>query len=115
MYHANYLKYFERARTERLRSLGFELNDLQNREGVLFVVRSIQVEYLKPAYFNDALWVTAEIEQIKAASLNFKQFILRDPDDILCEALVRVVCLWADAFRPAAIPNHLLHSLKHDA
>jgi acyl-CoA thioester hydrolase len=114
VYHANYVKYFERARTERLRALGFELDELRNHAGIIFAVRSMQVEYLRPARFNDALSVSAEIVQIKSASLTFEQAIIRGPDEILCEAAVRVVCLRADAFRPAAIPDFLLHSLKND-
>ena len=114
VYHANYIKYLERARTERLRALGFELDELQRHEGIIFAVRSMQVDYLKPARFNDALSVSAELDQVKSASLNFKQTIFRATDEIVCEAAVRVVCLRADAFRPTAIPDILLQSLKND-
>lgn len=114
VYHANYLKYFERARTEYLRSLGHQLDVLLQNEGVLFVVKSMQIDYLKPARFNDALQVELEITALKSASLIFLQTLMRESDEILSVAEVRVVCLRADGFRPVAIPEFLLQSLKND-
>ncbi|MBI5611719.1 MAG: YbgC/FadM family acyl-CoA thioesterase, partial [Gammaproteobacteria bacterium] len=73
VYYANYLKFMERARTEWLRGLGFEQDELSRTEGVIFAVRAAQVEYLKPARFNDALEVTVELARRGAASINFKQ------------------------------------------
>lgn len=112
VYHANYLKYFERARTEYLRKLGFQLDALLRDEGVLFVVRSLQIDYLKPARFNDALEVSTEITTVRSASLIFRQTLLRTNDDMLSAADVRVVCLQAEGFRPVAIPEILLQSFN---
>ena len=117
VYYANYLKFFERARTERLRMLGFQQDVLRATEGVIFAVKSVQVEYMKPARFNDALWVTADISEIKRASLSFHQEIRREAaqGDKLCEAQVRVVCLTDTELRPTAIPDLLLQRIKDDA
>ncbi len=114
VYYANYLKFFERARTERLRALGVEQDEIRSSCGVLFAVRSVQAEYLKPARFNDALLVTAEVKELKRASLVFDQEIRRgSPDgEKLCEANIRVVCLSDGDLRPAAIPGFLLELIK---
>ncbi|MBP1148740.1 MULTISPECIES: tol-pal system-associated acyl-CoA thioesterase [Methylocaldum] len=114
VYHASYLRFFERARTEFLRSLGFEQDDLRTRHGILFAVRSMQIDYVKAARFNEMLWVSAEVEQLKSASLTFKQLAVRQDNELVCEARVRVVCLVAETFRPTAIPDFLLQRLKND-
>ncbi|HHJ39008.1 MAG: 4-hydroxybenzoyl-CoA thioesterase [Methylothermaceae bacteria B42] len=106
VYYANYLKYFERARTEFLRELGFEQDVLRENEGVIFAVKSIQVDYIQPARFNDYLSVTAQVTAIRRASLDFQQEILKDQSP-LCRASVRIVCLNAEAFRPCSIPPSL--------
>ncbi len=116
VYYANYLKFFERARTERLRAIGFEQDELRASDGVLFAVKSVRVEYLKPAKFNDQLWVTADIAELKRASLTFTQEIRRnDPcGERLCEASIRIACLTADGLRPAPIPDYLLQRIKDE-
>jgi acyl-CoA thioester hydrolase len=113
VYYANYLRFYERARTERLRALGFEQDQIRNEHGVLFAVRSVQVEYIKPARFNDALHVTADMSDIRRASVIFKQAIHRADGEKLSEARVRVVCLSDGEFRPTPIPDHLLEQLKN--
>jgi acyl-CoA thioester hydrolase len=107
MYHSNYLNFFERARTEMLRDLGFEQNELREKNGVIFAVRSMQIEYLRPAKFNDLVQVSATISQTKKASLTFEQIIKRK-DEILCTASCRIACLTADNLQPTAIPDFLL-------
>lgn len=116
VYYANYLKFFERARTERLRAIGFEQDELRAAEGVLFAVKSVQAEYLKPARFNEQLWVTAEIGELKRASLSFTQEIRRDQPggDALCTATIRIVCLGSEDMRPAPIPDFLLQRIKDE-
>jgi acyl-CoA thioester hydrolase len=113
VYHANYLKFFERARTERLRLIGFEQDELRRSLGIVFAVKSVQVNYLRPARFNDSLWVSAEVAEVKRASLTFTQDIrLRLPEgEKLCEATIRVACLTEGAMRPAAIPGLLLEQI----
>lgn len=114
VYHASYLRFFERARTEFLRSLGFEQDELRTRHGILFAVRSMQVDYVKAARFNEMLWVSAEVDQLKSASLTFKQQAVRQDNELVCETRVRVVCLVAETFRPTAIPDFLLQQLNND-
>jgi acyl-CoA thioester hydrolase len=115
VYHANYLKFFERARTERLRALGFEQDEIRASHGVIFAVKSAQVEYLKPARFNDALLVSAEVAGLKRASLSFAQEIRRGgpAGERICQASIRVACLSAGELRPAAIPGFLLERIKN--
>lgn len=111
VYYANYLRFFERARTERLRVLGFEQDRLRAEAGVLFAVRSAHVNYLKPARFNDLLKVSAEISELRRASLRFHQWILRG-EERLCEADIDIVCLTDETLRPTAIPDFLLQRIK---
>jgi len=113
VFYANYLKFFERARTEMLRAQGHEQDVLIAEFGVIFVVRSVQVEYLKPARFNDMLLASAKVTEAKKASLVFEQEIMRG-DEVLCKGTIRIACLDADAMTPKAIPQHLLKPLKHE-
>ncbi len=114
VYYANYLKFFERARTEHLRSLGFEQDELRKTAGLLFVVRSVQVDYLKPARFNDTLFVSTAVAELKRAGITFSQEIrLGNPEGVkLCEASIRVACIADGEFRPTAIPGFLLERIK---
>lgn len=113
VYYANYLKFYERARTEKLRALGYEQDDLLNKEGIIFVVRTVQVDYLQPARFNELLQVSAEMSDVKKASLTFNQTISRK-DDLISTGLIRIACLDANTLRPKAIPKYLLEQLKHE-
>lgn len=112
VYHANYLRFMERARTEWLRVLGFELDALERDHGILFVVRSLEIDFLKPARFNDRLWATAALDRIRSVSLYFRQAVTRNEHEILCEARMRVVCLSAETFRPRAIPEFIMGRLN---
>lgn len=106
VYYANYLKFMERARTELLRHHGFEQDELRAREKVIFAVRSVQVDYLAPARFNDLLQVRTEILQAGRASLTFGQDVLREADGrLLCRGEVKVACLDSETFRARAIPD----------
>ena len=115
VYYANYLKFFERARTESLRALGFEQDRLMVEEEVIFAVRSITVNYLKPAKFNDDLIVSADVAAIKRASLLFEQRIARvdDSDTILCAATVRIACLDCHSLRPKPMPKSIMQALQY--
>lgn len=106
VYYANYLKFMERARTEWLRALGFEQDELIRRDGVIFAVRSAKIEFLKPARFNDMLQVTAQVGRRGKASLTFAQEIRRD-GLTLCEGEVKVACLDAATFAPRPIPESI--------
>ena len=115
VFYANYLKYFERARTEWLRSLGLEQRQLRETSGGLFVVSAAQVRYHLPARLDDELMVTAWPLDIGRASLTIQQqALLKTPaaNTLLCEATIRVG--WVDAidYKPARIPPTLLETLK---
>ena len=107
VYYANYLKFLERARTEWLRALGVEQTELAERDGVLFVVRRVEADYLKPARFNDALTVVCRLAELGRASLAMDQG-LRRGEDLLLSARVQVACVSAGQFKPARIPAHVL-------
>jgi acyl-CoA thioester hydrolase len=106
VYHANYIKFFERARTEMLRSKGIEQDALIQEDNIIFVVHSIAVEYLSPARFNELIEVHSTITQLKKASLIFDQHIYRG-EKLLCQATVIIACLNAGNFRLKAIPPRL--------
>ncbi|MDD4906369.1 tol-pal system-associated acyl-CoA thioesterase [Methylobacter tundripaludum] len=110
VFYANYLKFFERARTEMLRAMGYEQDELIANEGIIFVVRSVQVDYLSPARFNEQLQVSAKVSLAKKASLTFEQVITRS-DDVLCKGSVRIACLDAQTMRPKAIPETLFRAI----
>ncbi len=110
VFYANYLKFFERARTEMLRAMGFEQDELMINEGVIFVVRSIQVDYLSPARFNDQLQVSAKPGSAKKASLTFEQAVTRG-DDVICQGNIRIASLDVVTMRPKAIPETLFKAL----
>jgi len=110
VYYANYLKFMERARTEWLRSLGFEQDRLIAEENLIFAVRNLDIDYRRPARFNDALTVSAAIAEHGRASLTFDQEVRRD-DELLCSGRVRIACLSADGLRPRPMPDHMLAAL----
>lgn len=112
VYYANYLKFLERARTEYLRSLGFEQDQLKLQNGIIFAVHSLSIQYRKPAVFNDALTVSALVIDRGKATLTFRQMVTRERDKALvCSAEVKIACLQADTFSPARIPANILEVL----
>ncbi len=119
VYYANYMKFMERARTEWLRGYGFEQDDLAKREGIIFAVRSIDVEYLRPARFNDLLQVSVQLKEKGAATMKFFQQVISPgtnppPGDVLCTGAVRLACLDATTLRPRRIPEPLLTEIVCD-
>jgi acyl-CoA thioester hydrolase len=115
VYHANYLKFMERARTEWLRYLGFEQTDLRQSLGVLFVVRRLSMQYRRPATFNDELVVETRLRKMGHSLLEFEQVILRNGDkhtEQLTEAVVEVVCVETGQFKPATIPDSIRNVIK---
>lgn len=113
VYYANYLKFMERARTEFLRSLGFEQDRLKQEQGLIFAVHSLSAKYIKPAVFNDELIVTTSISSTGRASLTFTQCVNRASDlRRLCVAEVKVACLDAEQFSPAVMPSAILNCLQ---
>ena len=112
VYHAQYLKFLERARTEFLRSLGYEQDALRDDLQLIFVVKSLVIEYLKPAYFNDVLEIQSNIIAVRKVSVDFTQTIIRNGESLVTAELT-VVCIAAGSFRPTAIPSRLLADLHN--
>ena len=107
VYHAAYVRFFERARTEWLRGLGFDQGRIRDELGVLFAVRSMEIGFRKPARFDDRLEVSVFDVGARRASLNLSQAIRRVDGMLLCEARVRVACVDAGSFGPVAIPEKI--------
>jgi len=114
VYYANYLKFLERARTEWLRALGVEQTALAAEHRVIFVVRSIALEYLRPAAFNDELVVTVELEETGAGQILLLQRITRGAEE-LATARVRIACVNTATFKPVRIPSSLSSLLRRQA
>ena len=106
VYHANYLKYYERCRTDYLRASGFEQDQLAAQYNIVFVVKKMNIDYIAPAWFNDELIVTAKVIKQSKTSLIFKQDIFRAGQDscLVNSAEVLVVCVNKKTFKPARIP-----------
>lgn len=111
VYHAQYLAFMERARTEWMRAQGYGQELLRLEHGLVFAVRAMQVDFLKPARLDDALQVGASLQECRRASAVFAQDIRRD-GELLLTAQVRVAALDRRGFRPRAIPQPLYDELK---
>ena len=119
VFYANYLKFFERARTEWLRSLGIAQQQLREQTGGIFVVTSAQLEYLRPARLDDQLIVTASLQSSGRASLTIAQQALlvntdNQPDGptLLCEGFIRIGWVDGKTMRPTRIPTDILEQLS---
>lgn len=129
VYYANYLKFFERARTEWLREIGFEQSQLQ-LENILFVVKSLQVDYQASAKLDDLIEVTVEINKVSRVSIELQQnvFLLQQKDaqtveqllnsdseqkKLLASATIKLACVAADTGKVAAIPSDVAAQLKY--
>jgi acyl-CoA thioester hydrolase len=108
VFYANYLRFMERGRTEWLRALGFEQDQLRAEQGVVFAVTAVDLKYLTPARFNELLTVRSSLSHKGGASLAFEQEILRVTDQaVCCRGSVKVVCLDATTMRPRRLPDRL--------
>jgi len=110
VFYANYLKFMERARTEWLRALGFEQTTLFHDHDVVFVVRALTIEFLRPALFNDALEVTVELTGTRGSLLEVAQTIRRGAQTLVT-ATVKVACVNTQSFKPVRIPKPILEKL----
>ena len=115
VFYANYLKFFERARTEWLRSVGIRQQQLLESTGAMFVVAQTNVRYLRPARLDDELIVTANVIETGRASLTVLQQVLLKTEQVktvLCEGTVRIGWVNAHSLQPQRIPAALLDSLR---
>lgn len=132
VYYANYLKFMERARTELLRSFGYEQDQLKQELDIVFAVRSVNIEYKKPARFNDELNVVTSITSLGKASIHFKQTIFKQTVDLsssqqsdtlqnsvesprlLVEAAIKIACVNATKFTPQSIPAPITKRINQE-
>ncbi|TVQ35629.1 MAG: YbgC/FadM family acyl-CoA thioesterase [Wenzhouxiangella sp.] len=113
VYHARYLHFFERARSDWLLGLGFPQIELKARLNRLFAVSRMDTHFISPARLEDELEVSVVVEQVRPASVHFSQTIHRAGDgELLATAAVRAVCLAADTFRPARAPTELFDAIR---
>jgi len=113
VYYANYLKYIERGRTEHLRELDFEQSTLLENSGLVFVVKSVKVDYLLPAFLDDTIEVQTGIKLVKHASLVFDQKIENiEKNTVLFKAEVKVVSVFKNNLKPCAFPQEILEKLN---
>jgi len=111
VYHARYVAFMERARTEWMRALGFGQERMRSEHGMVFAVRAMEMDFLLPARLDDALEVTATLVQCRRASMVFDQQVSRD-GQVLLAARVRIAALDAQTFRPRGMDDALLAVLK---
>jgi acyl-CoA thioester hydrolase len=112
VYHASYVNFMERARTEWLRTHGYSNAGLMKEFGAVFVVRSLKMDYLKPALLDDMLDVTAQIKDIGRSRLSLLQTVRRG-EELLTEAEVHLVCVSLESFKPVSVPAVLRDQWKN--
>jgi acyl-CoA thioester hydrolase len=106
VYHSNYVNFMERSRAEWLRTFGYSNAGMMKELGVVFVVRSLKMEYLKPALLDDMVNVTSQIKEIGRSRLNIHHTVLRG-EEMLVEGEVHLVCVDAKTFKPVSVPDVL--------
>lgn len=111
VYYANYLKFFERARTDWLRRLGLSQQQLREHDGILFVVAEASVRYLAPARLDDQIDVSVRLLEAGRASLAVEQAARRG-DELLAAGRIRIGCVAVDSFKPCRLPAALLQRLQ---
>ena len=112
VYYANYLKFMERCRTEWLRALGVDQQRLRTERQLQFAVVDMQVQFLRPALLDDEVVVTAELQRLTGATIEFKQAVYRG-DSQLISAGTRVACLDSATLKPRAIPKDLFQEWRN--
>ena len=111
VYHSNYLKFMERARTEWLRSMGIDQRHLKHHANIMFVVHRIDIQYKFPAHFNEDLVVKCELIDIGSSKIEFRQMIYRD-NELLIDASVNVACIDSEKFKPVRIPSPIKKTME---
>ena len=114
VFHATYLDFFERARMEWMRSRGFDARELASRFRLVFIVRQLEITYMKPALLDDLVSVGAEVEKMGRAQLTFSQEVRRN-GETLVRAAVNVACVGADDLKPMPFPEEIRMSLADGA
>lgn len=112
VFYANYLRFMERARTEWLRLVGFEHEQLINDHNLIFAVKNVSIDYKKPGRLDDLLTVTSTILQHRGASITFHQEIKNENDELLTQAEIKVACINASTLKASPMPEELLMELS---
>lgn len=111
VYHSNYLKYFERGRTEYLRDRGFSVGELA-RQGFIFPVVHVEIYYRAPAFHDDLIKVETAVLEIKKSSFTFAQQIIRTTDEkLLVEGRVKLACV-GPGMKPKRLPEQIIQAMK---
>ena len=111
VYHSTYLDYMERARYEWLRELGFDIHSLVQVHKVVFMIRSLSIEYLKPALLDDLLHVSAQATELGRSRITISQQVLRGTATLV-NATVQAVCVGSDNLKLVSVPAPLRHKLE---
>jgi acyl-CoA thioester hydrolase len=119
VYYANYLKFFERCRTEWLRATGYQQEDLLLDSGIVFMVRSVNIEYRKPARLDDIVRVSLKVEKISRVQIFFRQHVLRahplleNTWEELVSGTIQIVCVNSALLKSTPIPEFLRSRLEN--
>ncbi|HAY45866.1 MAG TPA: tol-pal system-associated acyl-CoA thioesterase [Gammaproteobacteria bacterium] len=114
VYHANYVKYMERCRSDWLEKIGWNVLRVNEQFAIAFAVSNLSVQYLQPARLNDVLSVKAELTRLGAASLSFAQEVWRE-SNLVCRGELKVACLDEQSFKPVQIPRPLYDAIAASA
>jgi acyl-CoA thioester hydrolase len=114
VYHSNYLKYMERARTEWLRAAGYSQKQLVREARVAFVVANMKIDFIVPAKFDELLDVRSTITDFGGSKLAFRQSIYNQEDQLKCRADIQIVCIDPGSFKPKRIPEDIKAKLSYD-
>ncbi len=115
VFYANYLRFMERARTEWLRDIGFDHKNLIEKYKLIFAVKNLKINYMKPGYLDDLLTITSKLLNNRGASLVFQQEIINEKDELLTQAEVKIACLNSNTLKASPMPEKLLMELKNDS
>ncbi len=111
VYHARYLNFFERARTDWLRARGIIQSQLQDELNIVYAVTTANIAFKKPARMDDALTISCQLEKIKNASVEFKQEMHKQDGTLLATAFIKAACINVQTFKVVAIPQQLKQEL----
>ena len=114
VFYANYLKFMERARTEWLRKIGFDHKVLKEKYKLLFAVKNLTIDYIKPGRLDDLLTVTSELLDSRKASLVFGQNIKNENNELLSKAKVKIACINSKTLKASPMPDKLILELTND-
>ncbi|TDJ31466.1 MAG: tol-pal system-associated acyl-CoA thioesterase [Gammaproteobacteria bacterium] len=113
VYHAGYLRFMERARTEWLRALGFHQDQMRGEHNLVFIVTAMDIQFTRPGRLDDELTVSVLLEEVRGASMVLEQQVVRDSDQtVLCSARVRAACVDPGDFRPRRLPKAIVSEMN---